>query len=71
CETTEKSSSSPKLRRLSFAFPVEQMAAESKHEQICDGDGNQDVQDGLDASVLVKELTCISEEAIADMDFQV
>ena len=68
-----KSQSSPRLRRLSFAFPVEQISPESKHEpvMICDSNGKEEAEGVLDPSVLVKELTCISEEAIAEMDFQV
>lgn len=64
CETLE-SAQSPKPRKLSFAFPVEPMSPQSKHES-CDGTGNQ-----LDPTVLTKELTCISEEGLVDMDFQV
>ncbi|CAL8110048.1 unnamed protein product [Orchesella dallaii] len=63
CETLE-STQSPKIRRLSFAFPVEQMSPQSKHESG-DGQGSQ-----LDPALLSKELTCISEEGLADMDFQ-
>lgn len=61
---------SPKLRRLSFAFPVEQASPDSRHEPaLADSFANEGVQG--DPSVLAKELACISEEAIADMDFQV
>lgn len=64
CETLE-STQSPKIRRLSFAFPVEPMSPQSKHDSG-DGQGSQ-----LDPALLSKELTCISEEGLADMDFQV
>lgn len=66
CETLE-SAQSPKARRLSFAFPVEQISPQSKHDSgTGDGHGGS-----LDPALLAKELTCISEEGIADMDFQV
>ena len=63
---------SPKLRRLSFSFPVEQDSQGSKHEAVlADSSANEEAQGSGDPSVLGKELTCISEEAIAEMDFQV
>jgi hypothetical protein len=62
-ETTE-SVQSPKVRRLSFSYPMEQFSPQSKHDS--EGQGG-----GLDPSMLAKELTCISEEGLADVDFQV
>ncbi len=61
---TIESVQSPKMRRLSFSYPLEPFPSQSKHGDS-DGQG-----DGLDPDMLAKELTCISEE-IADMDFQV
>jgi hypothetical protein len=55
------------MRRLSFSYPLEQFpGSQSKHDS--DGQGG-----GLDPAMLAKELTCISEEGLADMDldFQV
>jgi len=67
-ETTE-SVQSPKMRRLSFSFPMEQFSPQSKH----DSEGREPGSGGggLDPSMLAKELTCISEEGLADVDFQV
>ena len=42
------------------------MSPQSKHDS-----NNGEAQNGLDPAQLGKELTCISEEGIADMDFQV
>lgn len=63
-ETTE-SVQSPKMRRLSFSYPLEQFPTQSKHDSDGQGGG------GLDPDMLAKELTCISEEGLVDMDFQV
>lgn len=62
-ETTE-TVQSPKARKISFSFPVEPVASQSKH----DSEGQIA---GIDPSMLAKELTCISEEGLIDMDFQV
>ncbi|CAL8110037.1 unnamed protein product [Orchesella dallaii] len=68
CETTDGGASSPKSKRLSFAFPAEQMAhqQQSKH----DSDDEDEPGGPIDPSVMIKELTCISEEGLADVDFQ-
>ena len=62
CETVE-TTQSPKSRRFSFAFPAEQMSPQSKHESA-DGQGST-----LEA--VSKDLTCIAEEGMTDIDFQV
>jgi len=79
-ETTDGGTSPNKLlmnnnpstgKRLSFAFPMEQMSPSSRHESVED-DGIPPPDDINEReSIFVKELTCISEEGIADMDFQV
>ncbi|ODM97613.1 Monocarboxylate transporter 10 [Orchesella cincta] len=68
CETTDGGASSPKVKRLSFAFPAEPMVhlQQSKH----DSDDEDEPGGPIDPSVMVKELTCISEEGLADVDFQ-
>ncbi|CAG7725857.1 unnamed protein product [Allacma fusca] len=66
CETLE-SAQSPKMRRLSFAFPPEQLSPNSKHDS---GDHHDDLKESIDPANMLKELTCISEEGIADIDFQ-
>lgn len=62
-ETTE-TVQSPKARKISFSFPVDPIPTTSKH----DSEGQIA---GIDPSLMAKELTCISEEGLIDMDFQV
>jgi hypothetical protein len=51
---------------LSFSFPIE-VPPQSKHDS-----DEEDEPGGLaDPSAVLQGLTCISEEGIADMDFQV
>ncbi|XP_035710933.1 uncharacterized protein LOC110854068 isoform X3 [Folsomia candida] len=65
CSTTD-ATQTPKMRRLSFAFPVEPISPHhpSKPES---GDGQGSI---LDPVLMSKELTCISEEGLGEIDFQ-
>lgn len=66
CSTSD-ATQTPKMRRLSFAFPVEPISPHHMSKQES-GDGQGSV---LDPALMSKELTCISEEGLAEIDFQV
>lgn len=69
CETTD-GTQSPKSKRLSFSLPaVDQPQPLAKQHDSDDEDGPGGEVDPN--SGMMKELTCISEEGLADMDFQV
>jgi hypothetical protein len=53
------------MRRLSFAFPVEPISPHHTSKPDS-GDGQGNILDPIS-----KELTCISEEGLAEIDFQV
>jgi len=67
CETTDGTQSPKSKQRLSFSFPIEQVPPQSKHNSDEEDEGGNPV----DQSAMLKELTCISEEGLADIDFQV